>query len=510
MSKGLRKAAIAALIVAIVVYAGAKLYVRSEADAALREAEYALGDLVNLDYEGFSAGLDGSLTLQELTIRPVGVQGEMFIKQLTLAADSLPAALSARRHVAAGRLPDSLSVSFSDLRLNFDSALYRRLNTLSGGFLVGTPLDHLACGEQDRIGAEALSDMGFSYLGANGHAELTRGRDERAALLTVDLQATDIAHVRGEAIVRSPTETLTLEALVDGSALLADTDLRYRDDGYFDARNYYCAAQRDSDVDAFLQAHKEAVDAYLRRHGAVLSDALINGYMRLSDSPGNEVHIAIKPEQPPTLAQLSGMGARALVETLDPRVAVNGEAVEDVAIRWIEPQRSVAETAEGDSQSRSARFYAADPAALPELVGSYARLVTYDGTSYEGLISETAGSRVTLQRRFQGGEMSFGVAVGNIRSAEIYRRSPLPAAMQPQPEPATGEEATETVVVEPAPRTDDPEAGSKAPQSSPDGTAAPPPAQPTDEPTGETSTPADDAGEAASAGGSASNGTANR
>lgn len=446
MSKGLRKGLIAVLLIAAAVYVGAKLYVRSQADAALSEAKYALRDLVKLSYEGYSAGLDGSLTLSDLTIRPSEGQGELFVRRLTLKAESLPAALGVRRHLNAGRIPSNLTLQAEDIRLNFDSPLYRRLRQATGGFLVGTPIDHLACGEVSETDAAALEAMGYSYVSANAQARLDRGRDERAALVTVRIEAEDLAEVSGEAVLRTKDDTLNLEALRTGVVGLADADLRYRDRGYFDARNYYCAAQRDSDVEAFLAAHRQAVARYLREHGAVPTEAFLDAYLRLISSPGNELQIAVSPEQPVPARDLAGMGPEQLAQVLQPAWAVNGNAVGELIARWVAPSGDALRPEAGNAETAQARYFPADPTMLDQLVGSFARIVTYDGTTHKGVIQEATGSRITMQRRFQGGDMSFGIATGDVESAEIYRRQPLPASLRPKPE---SEEQTETIVVSP-------------------------------------------------------------
>ncbi|MBA1146028.1 hypothetical protein H0Z60_03040 [Ectothiorhodospiraceae bacterium WFHF3C12] len=448
MSKGLRRGLIAVLVIAAVAYVGAKLYVRSQADMALREAAFALRDSLKFSYEGFSAGLDGSLTLEDLSIRPIATEGEIFIRRLTIAAGSLPDALSVRRHLDAGRLPEALTLNAEDLRLNFDSRLYRSLQDWSGGFMVGTPLDHLACGEADTLDTAALEAMGYAYLGANARLNFNRGRDQRAALITAEINAEDIARVRGEAVLRVTDGTLDVAALRTGSVGLADADLRYRDEGYFEARNYYCAAQLDSDVETFLAGHRSAVADYLRRHGAVPSEAFLQAYGRLIGSAGNEFHLALSPGQPVLLRDMTGMTPQALSQAMAPSWAVNGEAVETLIARWVTPSERAPRPGTGTEQSAPAQYFAADPGKLNQLVGSFARLTTYDGTTHQGVIQEASGSRITMQRRFQGGDMSFGVSMGDIKTAEIYRREPLPVALRPQPEAPPDEETT-TVVVPP-------------------------------------------------------------
>lgn len=463
MSKGLRKGLIALLLIAAAVYVGAKLYARSQADAALSEASYALRDVVRLSYEGFSAGLDGTLTIHELTLRPAKGSGELFIRRLDVSAGSLPAALSVRRHLSAGRLPAALTLTAEDVRLNLDSPLYRRLAEWSGGFVVGTPVDHLACGEASATNAAVLEAMGYSYISAHVDARWRRGRDDRAALVSARIEAEDIARIDAEGVVRSPDDALNLETLRTGAVNLGDVDLRYRDKGYFDARNYYCAAQRDSDVDDFLAAHRAAVAEYLGQHGAVPTQAALDAYLRLIGSPGNELHIGLSPTEPVLLNELPGLDPQQLTQRLHPTWAVNGDGVETVVARWVAPSSETVRPDTGNGQNGQARYYAADPAMLDQLAGSFARIVTYDGTTHKGIIEEASGSRLTMQRRFQGGDMSFGVALGDIETVEIYRREPLPPELQPKPEP---EEETATVIV--SPEAEDagpsaPQAGAKAP-----------------------------------------------
>jgi hypothetical protein len=452
MSKGLRKTVIVVLLLAAAVYIGAKLYVRSEADTALREAAYALREVIRLDYESFSAGLDGSLTLHNLNVRPAEGRGELFMRSLTLTADSLPAALGIRSALAAGGLAGALAVSATDVRLSFDSPRYRRLNAWSGGLFIGTPLDHLGCGELQDIDAEALEDMGYPHFGANARLDFRRGRDERAALVSIEITAEDIARVRGEAVLRNPEATLSVADLRTGRVSVADVDLRYRDDGYFDSRNYFCAAQRDSDVAGFLDAHMKSVPGYLRSRGVVAGDPLLDAYRRLIASPGNELHLALAPEKPLVLRALEEMDADALTEALNPGLAINGDPVEDLALRWVEPDANVAGVERDDESSGPPRFHPADPGMLHRLVGSYARLITYKNTAYEGVISEAKDRRVKMQRQFKTGDMSFDLAVDNIKSAEIYRRQPLPAELQPKPEEEAGTPTVVTdEVAEPAP-----------------------------------------------------------
>lgn len=434
MSKSLRRTIVAVTVIAVLAYLGAKLYIHRQAEVALRELSYAMRDVAHLEYGDLDTGLDGTLTLQDVTLRPAQIQGEVFASSLTVDAGGLDALFQVRRQLADGRLPGSLTARIKGLRLNFNSALFRRLQDWTGGLLMGSPLDALACGGITHLGATEYSDMGYPYLDADARIKLNRGRDQRAALVSWDVDTTDVAHIRGEAVLRSVTPPLTLAAVGAMQLKLGSLDLDYQDQGYFDARNYYCAAQRNDTVPVFLDDHIKAVSRFLRDHGAVPSDPLLNAYRRLISSPGNEVHLALHPDSPAPLAKLPDMDRTQLVTALAPTVAINGRALKDASFKWVEPAAEVAQHAEGKQGPRRARYYPADPDALVELVGSFARVTTFDGTVHEGLIQEADGSRITMQRRFQGGDMRFGVDRADIKSVAVYRQNPLPPALRPHPQ----------------------------------------------------------------------------
>jgi len=444
MKKSLRRTLIALAVIAALAYLGAKLYVHRRADLALRELSYAMRDVARVDYKDLDTGLDGTLTLEQVTLHPVRIQGEMYVQSLTLDAGGLDDLFQARHLLEEGQLPRSLVLRLQGLRLNFNSALFRRLQEWTGSMLVGTPLDALACGGVDHLGANEYSDMGYPYLAADAHLKLSRGRDQQAVLLSWDVNTADIARIRGEAVLRATEPPLTLGTVDDLRLNLGSMDLRYQDQGYFDARNYYCAAQRNDAVPAFLDDHMRAVAKYLRDRGAVPSPALLAGYRRLISAPGNEIHLALRPASPVPLTKLPDMTGERIMAALAPGVAVNGQALADTSIEWVEPVPQVAAKHEQAQTPHKARYYPADPSAVGELVGSFARITTFDGDVHEGLIQEAGGARVTLQRRYQGGDMSYGVDRADIKSLAVYRQTPLPAPLRPKPEKEAGTSDADT------------------------------------------------------------------
>ena len=84
---------IGAIVVALLGYGGAKLYLHNEVSSAMDQAVIMASPFAKIDYDGVSSTLTGELTIDGLNVRIVGYRDEIAVDRLGIATPSFFALL---------------------------------------------------------------------------------------------------------------------------------------------------------------------------------------------------------------------------------------------------------------------------------------------------------------------------------------------------------------------------------------------------------------------------------
>lgn len=417
------------LLAAVLVFAAARGWLWYEAQRGMERLAELARPWAELDWEGVDNGVAGSVEITGLTLSPRGLEDSVYVEQLVLRADGARDLHSLTRRLDGGDLPDALTVSAQDVTLNVGDALYQRLNRIAGGRLWGTPVDGLACGDVADVRTVVLEALDERFLEADVELRLRLHRPSARLAVLLDATVPELGASTVDASLELGAGALPADGRIDPAALtptLSALRLRYTDLGFNEARNYTCAARRDEDVEAFVDAHVAAVAAHLGLGGGHGPGGEALARYREYAVHGGDLQLDLTPQAGVPLADLPGLPASELAALFRGRASLNGRALDLPPAAWLTPAAEPAPADEAEAAAAAStprRFRAVEPQALAEHVGRRARLSTYRGARHEGVISAADAGDVTLENPLRGGVMRFTVEIGEVRSAEVLLRA---------------------------------------------------------------------------------------
>ncbi|PWG61581.1 hypothetical protein [Sediminicurvatus halobius] len=417
---------IALLLVAAVTFAGVRGWLWYEAQRGMEQLAALAEPWAALEWEGVDTSVDGRVEVSGLTVTPRGVNDGLYVEQLTLRADGVRDLHTLSRRLSTGDLPAALTLSARGASLNVGDALYRRLNARAGGRLWGTPVDGLACAGVEDIRTTVFRTLDERYLEGDVELRLRLHRPSARLAMLLDVSLPEYGASTVDAGLQLSPQPLAEGgelALGDLTPVLSGLRVRYTDLGFNEARNYTCAARRDSDVDAFLDAHVAAVAARLGLEGGEAQ-----ARYREFAHHGGDLQLDLTPQAAVPVADLPALPPPELTALFRGRASLNGRDVDLPVTAWLAPppgdDGGATAAADGETARTPAplRFQSVPAETLAEHVGRRARLSTYRGTRHEGVISAADDDDVTLENPLRGGVMRFTVELGEVRAAEVLRR----------------------------------------------------------------------------------------
>lgn len=237
----------------------------------------ALAPFGQAKYDGISAGLDGSVTLNGFTLSHVSTHRIYRADSVTVETPGLFWLLK-HALLSENALPPQFAIAAQGLRLPpepwlnpdwFDLATIAPFAEIGCGTTAFTPADYGKMGLPDAVGVERLEyhydaeahTLALSLnLAANGYAGLT---------VKSDLRPFDLDAV-------GPWEKLRVEQM----------SVDYSDDGFLRQRNQFCARRGNIGVPQFIENHIVAVQALLKDHRVEASAELLQLYRNLLEHGG--------------------------------------------------------------------------------------------------------------------------------------------------------------------------------------------------------------------------------
>lgn len=408
-------------------YGLARLYIWSQARHGVEELARLAAPYVNLGWDGVSAGLDGQLQIQGLTIQPRTLDDTISIQNLTIKAPAHLKPAELMRRLATGELSDSLRIDARDLTVRTDGALFQRLSQITGGYLWRTPLAALGCESTERLDRAILAQPSGDRVRANVALRLRMHGPARRLILFLDIDLPELAATTLEATMALGRPVLALMEPATLATLpfsLTNLRIRHTDRGFNTDRNLLCASEQNIPITVFLDRHLAAIRAIYHKRKPAPSEALFTQYRDFA-AHGGDVLIDLNFSQPMTPVELYRMDKAQLLTHAQFALAINGVPIQSPAeawYPWVSRNRPPAAQETATASSLPAPSFHDIPVAdLIHHLGERARIITRDGSHHKGILERIDADAVTLRWKLSGGYMRFSIAADKVKEAQIYR-----------------------------------------------------------------------------------------
>ncbi len=396
--------------------------------AAAPFAKIAYG-AVHISPLGDAVGLD------HITIRPTMTEDEFLIEQLRLRAPHIGYFLSADSSLKSGELPERLELALQHIHLDIDSQLFSMLEQLQGAAAVTqadsmtsllTSPDALGCGDRDMFTIDDYRRMGFGQMVAD--IALSSEYDKKANRTSFRIN-TAVDRLYDADINLEFDGSLKARGKQLGTTELPRIRLNYRDSGYYQLRNKYCALQRDSGVESYVDRHVEMLSESL---GATFPKLAIKAYKKFMHN-GGSLAVHLVPNDELQLENLQYYKPDDVIAMLGLSVSINGTQVALDEIEWGSQRRVVSENAPQqhdsdepvaesplpparetlavtESKSETApSFHAIHVEDAPKHLNRLIEVTTVDGRVRRGQLREADEDRLVLVMKMSSGTLSYPV-----------------------------------------------------------------------------------------------------
>lgn len=399
--------AVAALL-AIVVFA-IHFYVTRQIEGELATIASQVAPMGSLEWDSVRIHPSGQIHIRELRFAPHMVAGELKIGQLAFIAPNLVELLLASREFDRGRLPQSLGLSIRAMQVPIEGSGMERMEI---PFSTGLPYEAAGCKQRELLFIGDLpnldiwnltTDLTLDYrLLGNGESMTLRVSSHTQYLAGLSLDA--------RLYLGSASRDVDLLARAWSMARLEQLHLNYRNLGFRDRLDRFCADLLDLSPEGFRERHLGAWVAAWGRTGLAPGSELVEAYRRFINDP-QAIELSIQPEQPLPLTAFTRLSREQLLDEFDLSLKVNhgsssivGFDIVPVHAPVIEPgdDDAVAEEDSG-AQPRQRGWVDTPVAGLAGREGERIRLTTSTGERISGELIEVDASYIHLRIRGVGG-----------------------------------------------------------------------------------------------------------
>lgn len=455
----MRKLGTGVVVLVLIVAAAYGFYwyqVKSKADELVQQ----MAPFAEVRYGSVYAHPDGTVGVDDLVITPRQMHA--------------PVSMDAVRIRAGGPLfflfgsdtpPEQLNISLRQVRQGLDSELFRTVQQQSDLMLESNPLyvspNALGCGGVRQFDINAMKRMGYDEMLMDINLNYRGDVQARKVSLDMFMDIQDMAETRIEMAFSADPGQLQNPMMASGNARLETLSVSYRDQGYNQRRDRFCAAESGVKPAEYQQQHRQLLSQWLDGNGVALPETLLAAYFDLQQ-PGAGMAMSMRPVGGVGAAELMMQDPMDLLRSLNMQFSVNDKPLALDGVNWPDlmtnlamagnPGRSApssdsdqqadqvtesdqAQTASAPDQPAVAttvapaprpepvrkRFQPTPLAELPAYLGAQVRIFTYFGNDVEGQLVHADQSSVRVLQRLKQGVAEYPLEHDRIQQAEVWR-----------------------------------------------------------------------------------------
>ncbi len=412
----LRKLLIAAILLPVLAYGGAKGYLWYSIYSTMDDLKKSLSAFANLEYQSIRAPLSAPFGVTGISIEPHMANDVVRIGSVLVHNSSIQDLYRLMRRVNNEQMPEKLELSFN--RINVDLSgelLYLSSNDQKINFF-GTPLEALGCGDRESFSPNDLVAMGYDNITMDTKFsyETTRSNNVDFYLKFGVRDATTLAL---DASIPSDQMPRSKESLIFQTPELIQFSVNIEDQSFNERRNKYCANLLGTPVEQFVERHVQAVSTYLQNRDMPVSEDVIKAYRRYVTESGN-ITIRANPLDPVGILSLGALNPRQLIEWLGVELNINGNDIQQV-LAYV-PDEPQADDDEGATPKIARDTYKPTPVKeLGQHVNRLLKVRTRDGKLHHAYLNTVEGDMLVLTREMVGGSATFTVPIVEIDEVRV-------------------------------------------------------------------------------------------
>jgi hypothetical protein len=385
----------------------------------------SVSPFVQLKYENFVSRLDGTISIEDVSISmpPYGRLAK--IESVDFILDSAYDYFTLDDRLSAGEIIPKLQLKINRLKSSVDLLdVYAKEPDPVEQFInhVGAQ----GCGDVQSLDMTLLPELGYSELDISMNINFDHSQLERLARFNVDLIAHDMNAVY--TTVEIP-RVGSMQDFANPEIELGMFKVDVQDLGYNEKVAEFCAVKSDVPVEGYAKHHLEALKSFFTEADIQLSDGIYDAYQSYVAKQAT-LSLQLQPKNAVNWEHISLYPTNEWPRVLGLSLLVNDEKVDDFAFSW-DKEHSLATAIASEKevttkqpeqveQKRKKTFVQISPGQLANYVDSRVKVETRLNKKYEGYVRRS-GSDLVVRIKSYGGKMDIQADSQTIAKAFVYK-----------------------------------------------------------------------------------------
>ncbi len=428
------------------LYGAAKGYLWYEVKSNADELVQAASPFAKISYDSVHTSLLGDeIGLDNISIKPVMTQDEFRIEQIRISAPHIGYFIGAGDNVKKGQPFENIGIQINRLHIDMDSELFTMLEQMQQQAALAqtnetdmwlTSLDALGCGDISSFSRSDYLNMGFANIDTDASINMAYDEQSKRTLIKVDTHTDNLYDIGMDLDFNVMPQAM-------GSAMLANSipkmTIRYRDTGYYQLRNNYCAKQNESSVEEYVDHH---LNLFSRKLEATLPEQTVNAYKQFMHK-GGTFNIGLNPSNEQSLEGLKYYATADIIDMLGLSLTINNTKLDTDLIKWgskptkvsvkpdtleAKPQvvredslRPMITSTQGKEQQQriAPAFKKINVADAGKYIGKTVEVTTTEGKVRSGVLESVTDERINIELKFRTGSLSIPIEIKQIDEIRV-------------------------------------------------------------------------------------------
>jgi hypothetical protein len=321
-----------------------------------------LAPLADAKYASLYASPLGAVIINHIRITPHDSYSALSIEKLRLQTPDLWTLIHLQDELQQGHIPASMELTARGVEVPLHAlpfqAAARATQTTAGQNTV-IAFEALGCGDIPAFGLDEYLAMGYETFVFDQTLAYQYDKRNGRLIFTADSVMQDSAAMTWEFVLTF----LPPEGELIAAPKLVRGQFSYTDLSFNQRRNTFCAQQAQSTVKDYVDGHIRLTRQWLQTAGVLPSDGLVEVYREFVATDGGRFDIQLTPHSELDFATLVYYQPHQIVDLLQPRITVNGEAADNISLQFVQ-QPVAAPTSAGEPAALAAVVTADPPAGI--------------------------------------------------------------------------------------------------------------------------------------------------
>ena len=427
----IRRLLIAVTVLSLLGAVATHWYLQSKVENLVTAIIEQLYPVAVVSYEDtYSSLWNSSIGVEQLTINPRAVRGEIKIERIVFQAPNLEFLMDAEKALENGDIPQKMRITFDNVNLSTEGSIARAIYKNSSSPKLGARDNAYACADVNQFGFSELADMGYERLNVDlsiSYEYFTSDGDLNVSALWSNRQMFEMEIASIFDVASNRFKFDQIKRLFNQ---MSSIKITYRDLGFNQKTIDYCNEQRGDQE--YVSAHIEAFKQDLRKQlNIVPSDALVEAYRSFMLKSG-EIEISSNMQRTINPDYLGLYSPEDVILLVRPDITVNGQSVDIPFDALLKDAPGNTDREENLSVKKQidptpVKMHEYVKVTIPQLadhIGDMVRVKTKQGSTRTGILIGTTQSRIKVEVAYRGGTAIYPIFINNIADTEVKELPP--------------------------------------------------------------------------------------